>query len=145
MKRNKLVFLVFALTLSGCLLQAKPAKWKGLIPTLEAGQGRIYFYRAASKKGFGIKPIVMLNGEAVGKSMAGEFFIADRPPGVYEAVLSTRLNDKLSLELGEGEERHVRMAVEAGKILYKVRLEPVSPATALQEMKPLRFNNKRRH
>ena len=101
MRVSKLLFLLLVVVVSGCLPQPKPAEWEGIVPALEAGQGRIYFYRAASKKGFGIKPIVMLNGEAVGKSMAGEFFIVDRAPDAYEAVLSTNSDEKLGLELDE--------------------------------------------
>lgn len=143
MKVNRLLSLLCVVIISGCLPGQKPAEWEGTIPALKPGQSRIYFFREAGKLGRRIIPVVMLNGRRIGQSVAGSFFFVDRKPGNYEATLSTKPDEKLTLELRGNEEQYIRMVLKEGRLLFRIKLEQESAEKALREMNKLRYRKQR--
>lgn len=113
---------------------------RGIYPLpLPEDQGRIYFYRLAKLWGAGLYPKIRLNGEAIGKPIAGRFFLKDVEPGTYEITIRTEVLRKLVLTISAGQTRHVRISAGLGWLTGRFRLELVAPETAQTEMKELMF------
>jgi hypothetical protein len=134
--------LAIAFVLVGCASGPKYPEVKSSLPALSAEQGRIWFYRSGTMFGSGIQPSVVLNGEKVGESTPGGFFIVDRPPGNYEVMLSTEVERKLTFTLDKGQERFVRMTVGLGVIVYRVYPELKNAEEARAEINGLSFTGK---
>src|SRR5688572_9924685 len=104
----KRTFLKFALAaaatavLAGCASGIKHSEMASSIPTIAAGQGRVYFFRSSSMVGAAVTPDIRLNGAVVGESKPGGFFYVDRPAGNYTASTSTETQKTLSFTLQPG-------------------------------------------
>lgn len=96
------------------------------MPTLQADQGRIFFYRDKSFVGAAVQPKIRLNGEEVGQSVPGGFFFADRPAGNYEVGASTEVERTVTFTLAPAETRYVRTKVGFGFFVGRVYPELVS-------------------
>ena len=142
MKRH---FLKFALmgtvvALAGCAASGvKHDQMAASMPSLKAGQGRIYFYRTSSMVGAAIQPDIRLNGQVVGASKPGGFFYVDRPAGSYVASSSTETEKTLSFTLQAGETKYIRSSVGLGIVAGRVVLEPENRAKALDELNSLSY------
>jgi len=125
--------------LAGCATGPKYAEVANSFPQLAAGQGRIWFFRSSVPFGAAIQPDVMLNGAKVGDSVPGGFFFVDRPAGDYEVLLSTEVERKVTFTLEPRQERHIRMSVGLGLIVYRVYPELADPAEADKEIRELSY------
>ena len=125
--------------LSGCATGPKYAEVASSFPQLAAGQGRIWFYRSSIPFGAAIQPDVMLDGAKVGDSVPGGFFFVDRPAGNHEVLLSTEVERKVTFTLEPRQERHIRMTVGLGLIVYRVYPELADPAEAEKEIRELSY------
>ena len=106
---------------------------------LAEDKGRIYFYRLAKLWGAGLYPKIRLNGEAIGKPIAGRFFFKDVDPDTYEITIRTEVLRRLVLTISAGQTRHVRISAGLGWLTGRFRLELVSPETAEAEIKELMY------
>jgi len=125
--------------LAGCASGPKYAEVANSFPQVAAGQGRIWFFRSSTPFGAAIQPDVMLNGVKVGDSVPGGFFFVDRPAGDYEVLLSTEVERKVTFTLEPRQERHIRMSVGLGLIVYRVYPELADPAEADKEIRELSY------
>lgn len=134
-----MVLVASCVLLSACASGPKYSEIASSIPSLEAKDGRIYFYRTGNPIGSAIQPSVKLNDETVGKSKPGGFFFVDRVPGDYEVVLSTEVDKKLTFTLPADEERYVKMTVGLGVLVYRVFPELVDAGVGKEALVKLRY------
>lgn len=134
-----LLVLVPALLLTACASGPRYADMKSSLPTVPAGQGRIYFYRSSSALGAAIQPSITLNGEVVGNSQPAGFFYVDRPPGAYEAACSTEVTRKLGFILEPGQERYVKTSISPGFMAGHVVPELVDPAVGAKDIVTMHY------
>ena len=141
----KRTFLKFALAtvavalVSGCATGIKHDQMASSLPSLKAGQGRIYFFRSSSMVGAVVQPDIRLNGEVVGQSKPGGFFYVDRPAGNYVAAASTETEKTVSFNLQAGETKYIRSSVSFGLAVGRVVLEPETPEKAKAELGSLSY------
>ncbi|MEO8158082.1 MAG: DUF2846 domain-containing protein [Betaproteobacteria bacterium] len=125
--------------LSGCATSGATYKETlGNTPALQAGMGRIYFYRP-SQFGAAIRPDVVLDGEVVGKAIWHGFFYVDRLPGTHEVVVSTEIVDKTPVRLAAGETCYVRLEGGFGIIMGRTYARQVNATTGESEMLSLHY------
>ena len=142
MKRTflKIALATVAVALvSGCATGIKHDQMASSLPSLKAGQGRIYFFRSSSMVGAAIQPEIRLNGEVVGQSKPGGFFFVDRPAGSYVAAASTETEKTASFSLQAGETKYIRSSVGFGLVVGRVVLEPETPEKAKAELGSLSY------
>lgn len=109
------------------------------IPTVPAGKGRIYFYRADTMLGAAVTSDITLNGRVVGKSERGGFFFVDENPGSCKASASTEVERELTFTLASGETKYVKSTVSMGVMVGRVNLELVSPGDANNDITELHY------
>jgi len=125
--------------LAGCASGVKHSEMAASIPTVKAGEGRIYFLRSASMFGAAIQPDIRLNNEVVGESKPGGFFFVDRPAGKYVASAATETEKTLSFVLDAGETKYVRSSPSLGLLAGRVVLELETPDKAKEELPSLSY------
>ena len=134
------VAFVAVAALAGCAAEGPLHKEVAAsIPTVPAGKGRVYFYRADTMFGAAVTSDITLNGKVVGKSERGSFFFIDENPGSCMASASTEVERKLSFTLAAGETKYVRSSVSMGVMVGRVNLELVSPGDAESAMTELHY------
>lgn len=124
---------------SGCATGIKHDQMASSIPSLKAGEGRIYFFRSASMMGAAIQPDIRLNGQVVGASKPGGFFYVDRPAGNFVAAASTETEKTVSFALQPGETKYIRSSIGFGLVAGRVILEPETPEKAKAELGALSY------
>lgn len=142
MKRTflKAGFAAFALALlAGCATGVKHSDMQAGMPSLKAGDGRIYFFRSSSMMGAAVQPEIRLNGQKVGESKPGGFFYIDRPAGNHAASSSTETEKTVSFTLQSGETKYIRSSVSMGLMVGRVVLELEAPDKARAEIGSLSY------
>jgi hypothetical protein len=124
---------------SGCATGIKHDQMASSLPSIKAGEGRIYFLRSASMVGAAVQPDIRLNGQVVGQSKPGGFFYVDRPAGSYVASTSTETEKTVSFTLQSGETKYIRSSVSFGLMVGRVVLEPETPEKAKAELGSLSY------
>ncbi|MGH8818773.1 MAG: DUF2846 domain-containing protein, partial [Achromobacter pestifer] len=125
--------------MAGCASGVKHSQMASSIPTVQQGEGRIYFMRSASMFGAAIQTDISLNGEVVGRSQPGGFFYVDRPQGTYKASTSTETEKTLSFVLDAGETKYVRSSPSIGLLVGRIVLELDTPEKAEKELGGLSY------
>ena len=133
------VSLAGALILGGCASGPKFADVEKTIPSLKAGEARVYFYRENSMMGAAIQPDLRLNGEVVGESKPGGFFYVDRPAGKYVASASTETEKTASFTLDTGETKYLQTSPSFGILVGRVVIEIVDPVKARADIATLSY------
>lgn len=131
--------IAVASLMAGCASGVKYNEMASSIPSLKAGEGRVYFMRSASMFGAAIQPDLRLNGQVVGESKPGGFFFVDRPAGKYVAAASTETEKTLSFVLDAGETKYVRSSPSFGLMVGRVVLELETPDKAKDELGALSY------
>lgn len=131
-----------ALVLAGCASGVKHADMASSIPSIGAGQGRVYFFRSSSMVGAALTPDIRLNGTVVGESKPGGFFYVDRPAGNYVASASTETEKTLSFTLQAGETKYVRSSISMGLLVGRAVLDLETPEKARAELSSLAYIGK---
>jgi hypothetical protein len=140
MRFRRLALIAFATALTGCAATGpKFAQQESSTPKLSADKSRVYFYRTDSFVGGGLRPQVMLDGAAVGKSSPGGYFYVDTAAGSHEAATSTEVTNKLSFVTDKGETKYVRTKVSMGVLVGHVVPELVSADEAQKELSSLSY------
>jgi hypothetical protein len=131
-----------ALFLMGCATSGPTfmQMQSGLTP-IAANNGRIYVYRA-SVLGAAIQPSVKLDGTTVGEAIPEGYFFVDRPAGTYKISTETEVDRTVSLTLGPGEVRYVRLDVSIGFVVGHISPVLVDTAQAEKEIQKLHFTGK---
>lgn len=111
------------------------------IPTLKAGDGRIYVFRDSSF-GAAIVPAVYVNGQEVGRSLLNSFFYVDRAPGEYKVSSTTEVEKSVSLALAAGETKFVRVSIGFGLFAGRPNFELVNEAGARTALQSLSYSGK---
>jgi hypothetical protein len=127
-----IVILALSALLAACASGPMLAEIQSQIPSLEPGQGRLYFYRDNNFVGGGVQPSILVNSQSVGKSVPGGFFFVDVKPGPVEVSCSTEVEKKLSLVLDAGQTRYVRTVVGFGVFVGRVYPELVDNAEGVK-------------
>ena len=125
--------------LCGCASGPKFAEMSKTIPSVKAGEGRVYFFRSDSMFGAAIQPEIRLNTEVVGSSKPGGFFYVDRPAGSFSAAASTETEKTLSFTLDAGETKYVRTSPSMGLLVGRIVLQLEEPAKAQAEVEKLSY------
>ena len=131
--------LAIAAVMAGCATGPKFTETSSTMPTVKAGEGRIFFYRSSSMLGAAVQPDVRLNGEVVGPSKPGGFFYVDRPAGSYSAAASTETEKTVTFQLDAGETKYIKMTPQFGVVVGRVVLSVESPQTARTELSSLSY------
>jgi hypothetical protein len=142
MRRTFLKLAVLAASaalLAGCATGMKHEQMASSMPSLKAGQGRIYFLRSSSPLGAAVQPDIRLNGEVVGSSRPGGFFYLDRPAGNYVASASTETEKTVSFALQPGETKYIRSSISMGFLVGRAVLELETPEKAKAELDSLSY------
>ncbi|NRF65905.1 DUF2846 domain-containing protein [Aquincola sp. S2] len=129
--------LAAAALFAGCASGPKYAEVAKSIPTLKAGEGRIYFFRSSSMFGAAIQPEIKLNDQVVGSSQPGGFFYVDRPAGKHVASASTETEKTASFQLDAGETKYLRTSPSFGVLVGRIVIEIEEPAKAKAEIEGL--------
>lgn len=124
---------------SGCATGVKHSDMAAGMPSLKAGEGRIYFFRSSSMMGAAVQPEIRLNGQKVGESKPGGFFYVDRPAGNHVASTSTETEKTVSFTLQPGETKYIRSSVSMGLMVGRIVLELESPEKARAELGSLSY------
>jgi len=140
MKRRTFFAAAIAALLAGCATSgARHAEMKTALAPPKPGEGRVYFYRAASPFGAAVQPEIKLNGTVVGSSTPGGFFYVDRPAGTYEAHAATEVDRMVSFALAPGETKYIRTSPSFGVLIGRINFELVNAAEAEAEMASLHY------
>jgi hypothetical protein len=132
--------LVIVGVLAGCAAEGPLHKEVAAsIPTVPAGKGRIYFFRADTMFGAAMTSDITLNGRVVGKSERGSFFFVDENPGSCKASASTEVEREVTFTLAAGETKYVKSSVSMGLMVGRVNLELASPGDADKEIAELHY------
>ena len=108
------------LFLSACATGPKYEDAKSGFPALDADKGRIFFYREAVFFGDAVQPDIKLNGQVVGQAQPNGVFFVDRPPGDFEVLTSTEVDEKLTFTLDRGEIRYVKLSIQMGILIGRI-------------------------
>jgi len=130
--------LLAALLLAGCASR-KPSFAQILpdVPQLAGDQGRIVFFVPKRTRHAAWRPVITLNGEAVGRAVNNGFFYVDRPAGPYTVaqLITTTAQGKRNMEddrsrktftLKPGETLFVQMVLTPG-VGFEPRMERYEP------------------
>lgn len=141
MRAMKVVLLSCALlSLVGCAATGPMYKdVSASIPPLEAGKGRIYFYRPDSILGAAVTADINLNGRVVGRSERGSFFFVDEKPGNCAVATSTEVERRLTFTLAAGETRYVKTSISMGALVGRVNPELVGSDAGKAEIAELAY------
>ena len=135
-----LLALVIVGILAGCAAEGPLHKEVAAsIPTVPAGKGRVYFYRADTIFGAAVTSDITLNGRVVGKSERGSFFFVDEGPGNCKASASTEVEREVTFTLAAGETKYIKSTVSMGALVGRVNLELVSPNDVNAEITELHY------
>ncbi len=145
MKRNFLKFAAAVIAigvLAGCATGVKYEQAAASIPSLKAGEGRVYFLRSSSMVGAAVQPDIKLNGNVVGTSKPGGFFYVDRPAGNYTASAATETEKVATFSLQAGETKYLRTSPSFGIIVGRIVVELETPEKAKAELPSLSYTGK---
>ena len=132
--------LAIVAVLAGCAAEGPLHKEVAAsIPTVPAGKGRVYFYRADTMFGAAVTSDITFNGRVVGKSERGSFFFVDENPGNCKASASTEVERQVTFTLAAGETKYIKSTVSMGALVGRVNLELVSPGDAGKEIGELHY------
>lgn len=137
--RVGLLLALAALFLAACASGPSLRKIHDGLPPPRDGQGRIYFYRAATPLLVALEPQVIVNGKLVGASRPGSVFYRDALPGRYEVFLASDRNRPVSFDLGAGQARFVKTIIDFGIAGVRLSARLVEEATAREEIADLSF------
>ena len=142
MKRNFLKLaaaLAVTSLLAACATGIKYEQAAASMPSLKAGQGRVYFLRSSSMVGAAIQPDIKLNGDVVGTSKPGGFFYVDRPAGNYTASAATETEKVATFVLQAGETKYLRTSPSLGLLVGRIVVELETPEKAKAELPSLSY------
>jgi hypothetical protein len=139
---KRLLILGMSALLAACASGVKYPDMQASMSELQAGEGRIYFYRHASIVGAAVQPEINLNGTNVGASVPGGFFSVDRPGGNYEASATTEVERKLTFTLAPGETKYIRTSPSFGVMVGRMNFELVNAPQAQSELASLSYATK---
>ncbi len=122
---RRLAIVALAIMLAACASGPKHAEVAASIPTVSAGEGRIFIYRSNSMLGAALQPNVLVNGKVAGESKPGGFFFVNLAPGTVEISTATEVEKKLTFTLDAGQTRYVRTTVGFGLLVGRVYPELV--------------------
>jgi outer membrane murein-binding lipoprotein Lpp len=126
--------IILTILVSACATGPKHAEVSSSMPTLNASQGRIFFYRNASIFGAALAPSILLNDKIVGDSQTGGFFYVDQIAGPQTVSTATEVEKKLTFILDPGQTRYVRTYVGFGIIVGRVYPELVNNTEGTKEI-----------
>lgn len=142
MKREKpgLLGALLLVLLAGCASSGpKYAELRSNLPSLEPGQGRIFFYRDSSALGAAIQPDIKLNDAVIGSSTPGGFFFVDRPAGSYTASVATEVENTIPFTVAPSQTRYIKSLVGFGIVVGRVHFQLVDAEQALSELAELHY------
>lgn len=138
MRLDRTLLALFVVLAWGCATGPEYKEIQSDIAAIEAGKGRIYFYRP--QMSFLYVGSVTLNGEEVRVPAAGGFVYVDKPPGEYEVVIDAASTEAATFEFEAGEEIFIRITVDAGGLfLYTISPQFTDRDTAIREMQELNY------
>jgi hypothetical protein len=107
-----LIILLIAGCASGPSLKERPT----LLPVLDQGKARIFFYRTQIVGG-AYQPDVLLNGEKVGNATPRGVFFRDVSPGKY-SVTTTMTKEVVNFDIAAGNNVYVKLSYSFGFNIY---------------------------
>ncbi len=138
--RTTLLACVLVLVGVGCASAptTRYSNAKEFFPKIEAGKGRVYFYRTSGMAAI-LRPNIRLNDEVVGEAIVGQYFYRDLAPGRYTVLTKTEVANDVTFDLKAGEEKYVRFGVSMGFLVGHVYPEVVPLREALDDLEKVRY------
>ncbi len=133
-----LVSVMFSILVAGCVSAPSYEEFASIVSPPLPLDGRIYFYRT-SALGAAMQPVVKVDGEEVGKATPSGFFYVDRLAGSHEVSLSTKVEETLSVTLGDGEVKYVRFDVKMAVFVGHIEPVLVDRAIGEEELKEMLY------
>ena len=115
------VFIVSCALTSGCATGPSISESGRIVPALETGKARIYFYRT-SIIGGAYQPEVTLNGAVVGRATPRAVYFRDVAPGYY-SVTTSMTDEVVKFALIAGQRQFVRINYAFGFRIYPELIE----------------------
>lgn len=109
-----------------------------VIPPPPTGMGQVVFFREKKFAGAGVRFKVRERDEELGKLGSGVYFVHPTAPGVHEYVVHSEAEDKLTLEVEEGETYYVQGSVTMGIMVGRPNLSPSDEAAFAAESAKLK-------
>lgn len=112
------------------LANADPTRgWLNILPP-PPGMGQVVFFRPKTALGTGQWFNVREDGDALGKLINGNYFIAPLPPGQHHFTATTEpeFKDKLTLKIDPGETYFVEGGLTKGMVIGAANLMPSDKA-----------------
>jgi len=132
-----MVALALVLGLSGCASPGPPGGEMQPLSAVPASKGRVFFYRDNTFMGGAVRPDILLNGQVVGVSRPGTYFVADVAPGTCEVMARTETTVTLSLDIRAGETHYIRSAISMGLLVGRIQFTQVTEQEARTAMEAL--------
>ena len=142
---KRIAMLALVAALAGCAVSGQ--KFSDATPQggaktpagpADPANGRIYFYRTMLL-GAAVQPVVMLNGDVVGRATPNGYFFVDRKPGSYEVTTTTEVERKLTLTLDKGQVRYVKLNLSMGFVVGHVYAELMDDDVGRKEIADTRL------
>lgn len=115
---------LLALALQGCATVQSLTSSPPPVPAIEAGKGRIVFYRT----NFALEtqvPNIILNGVSIGKPLRRGMFYRDVAPGSY-AVTTSMASDIANFRVNAGEKTYVKLNPGWGLRISPLLMDPAT-------------------
>lgn len=107
------LLLAVSSLLCACTPAASYKEISPQIPPLPLTQSRVYIYRVADKDA-DLTSAVSIDGLLAGIVKPSSFFFIDRDPGSYQLTTGEDAGQSLTLQLGVGQTRYVRLDSKVG-------------------------------
>lgn len=133
------IAIALALTLAACATGPTYRDTASHIAPPAPGEGRVVFYRPSRGTAFASEPVIRIDLQPVGKTVAGGFFFIDRPAGEHVAAMDNEPLRRIRFTLRAGETSYLRVEPDVGDIVYRFNLVPAAPAQAQTELADLRY------
>lgn len=139
MKKPCLLAAVTALALGACTEGPSYTEATAVASPIPAGQGRIAIYRSQKVMGFGVTPVVLVDGRPTGNCQVNSVFFVNVPPGSKTLVASTTQSSVTQINVAPGKTSYVQCTIEVGPVVGIPKLVEVNAAAATTKVQGLIF------
>lgn len=132
--------LLALLWLQGCAATGpKGSELGATLGAVPAGYARLVLFRSSGMLGAAVQPEILVDGQVVGTSKPGGFFVADVGPGKRVISASTEAASRLELDVLAGRTYYVRSAISMGLMVGRIALTEEGAVTAREELADLAY------
>ena len=134
-------FIIAFVFLTGCASGPSYQTFKKTQKPLSPEQGRIYFTRLDTMFGAAVSSPIKLNGEVVGSSVPGGFFVIDTNPGSYTVSTSTEVERNLDFVLEANQTVYIETEVGMGVLVGRIYPKLITETAAMKQIKENKYDD----